>query len=117
MNKTAVQSLEYDKIMERLEQYAISDKGKESVGNLGPSIDIRVIRGWMEETSETRAILDKSSNVPLNSMDRTGIVCELENSKGEVGVMVMKKKVKVNRKRRKMEHRHVDGLVIEQNKG
>lgn len=32
-------------------------------------------------------------------MDRTGIVYETENSKGEVGVMVMKKKFKINHKR------------------
>ena len=32
-------------------------------------------------------------------MGRTGIVCESENSKGELGVMVMKKKLKVNKKR------------------
>ena len=32
-------------------------------------------------------------------MDRTGIICELENSKGEYGVMVMKKKLKINQKR------------------
>jgi DNA mismatch repair protein MutS2 len=32
-------------------------------------------------------------------MDRTGIVCELENNKGEIGVMVMKTRIKVNKKR------------------
>lgn len=32
-------------------------------------------------------------------MDRTGIICETENSKGEYGVMVMKKKLKINKKR------------------
>lgn len=79
MNKATVQSLEYDKIMERLEQYAISDKGKESVRNLRPSIDIQVIRGWMEETSEARTILDKSSNVPLNSMAGTDKIIDKLN--------------------------------------
>lgn len=38
-------------------------------------------------------------NVYISFMDRTGIICELENSKGEYGVMVMKKKIKINQKR------------------
>lgn len=37
--------------------------------------------------------------VYISSMDRTGIVCEAENSKGELLVMVMKKKFRVNKKR------------------
>lgn len=37
--------------------------------------------------------------VYISFLGRTGIVCELENSKGEVGVMYMKKKIKVNKKR------------------
>jgi len=35
----------------------------------------------------------------VTSMNRTGIVCEPENSRGEVGVMIMKKKFLINRKR------------------
>lgn len=37
--------------------------------------------------------------VYISSLGGTGIVCELENSKGEVGIMCMKKKIKVNKKR------------------
>lgn len=37
--------------------------------------------------------------VYISTLGKTGIVCELENSKGEVGVLYMKKKIKVNRKR------------------
>ncbi len=35
----------------------------------------------------------------ISTMNRTGIVCEAENSRGELGVMVMKKKFKINHKR------------------
>jgi hypothetical protein len=88
----------------------------------------------------------KGDCVYISSMDRTGIVYEPENSRGEVVVMVMKKKYKINhkrlslhvaakdlypedydldivfeskenRKRRKlMSKRHVEGLVIETTK-
>lgn len=37
--------------------------------------------------------------VYISFMGRTGIICELQNSKGEYGVMVMKKKLKINQKR------------------
>ncbi len=37
--------------------------------------------------------------VAISFMDRTGIVCETENAKGEYGVMVMKKKLKINKTR------------------
>jgi MutS2 family protein len=85
----------------------------------------------------------KGDCVYISSMDRTGIVYEPENSRGEVVVMVMKKKYKLNHKRlslhvaakdlypedydldivfeskenRKKRHlmgkRHVEGLIIE----
>jgi DNA mismatch repair protein MutS2 len=81
--------------------------------------------------------------VYISSMNRTGIVVEQENDRGEVVVMVMKKKIKVNRKRlslyvdgkelypddydfdvifesmedrkkrKRMNKRHVEGVVIE----
>lgn len=37
--------------------------------------------------------------VYISFMKRTGIICEEENSRGEYGVMVMKRKIKINRKR------------------
>jgi dsDNA-specific endonuclease/ATPase MutS2 len=38
-------------------------------------------------------------NVYISFMNRSGIIYELENSKGEYGVLVMKKKLKINKKR------------------
>ncbi|PJI09393.1 MULTISPECIES: endonuclease MutS2 [Clostridium] len=38
-------------------------------------------------------------SVYISFMKRTGIICEEENSRGEYGVMVMNRKIKVNRKR------------------
>ena len=35
----------------------------------------------------------------ISFMNRTGIICEGENGKGEYGVMVMQKKIKINQKR------------------
>lgn len=62
----------------------------------------------LKEVKKLEIISEKQSKLPsfkigdcvyISSMDRTGIVCELENSKGEISVMVMKKKLKINKKR------------------
>ena len=83
----------------------------------------------------------------VSSMNRTGIVCEPENARGEVGVLIMKKRFLISRKRlrpfidgkdlypddydmsivldskenrkkrRIMSKRHVDGLTIEISEG
>ncbi len=45
----------------------------------------------------------------ISSMNRTGIICEPEDSKGEVGVMVMRKKLKINRKRLAL---HIEGKEL-----
>lgn len=68
-----------------------------------------------EEKIEKINILEKKNNqvkdkpkeplfnigdcVYISFMNRTGVICEAENSKGEYGVMVMRKKIKVNKKR------------------
>jgi len=85
--------------------------------------------------------------VIIQSMDTAGVICELENSRGDYGVLVRQKKLIVNKKRltlhieaknlypdqydldivfeskenrkkeSKMRKRHVEGLVIERHKG
>lgn len=65
----------------------------------------------LEDSNRINKISEKQKKEPefnigdcvyISTMDRTGIVYETENSKGEVGVMVMKKKFKINHKRLKL---------------
>lgn len=109
----------------------------------------------LNNTVKAREKIERKNKAPsfkvgdcvyVSSMGRTGIVCEAENSKGDIGVMIMKKKFVVNKKRlslyidsaelypeqydldivlknkedRKkekiMSKRHVEGLTIEVNK-
>ncbi|MCX7922627.1 MAG: hypothetical protein N3B21_11560 [Clostridia bacterium] len=55
------------------------------------------------KTKDKKKMEDTGFNVGdcvyVSSMNRTGIVCERENSRGEVVVMVMKNKFKINKKR------------------
>lgn len=57
------------------------------------------IKNAISEKQKAKPSFNIGDCVYISYMDRTGIVCDLENSKGEVGVMVMKKKLKVNKKR------------------
>ncbi|MCX7708742.1 MAG: hypothetical protein N2484_02715 [Clostridia bacterium] len=69
MNQTAKQLLEFEKIKERLCEYAVSERVKAVLRNLEPSTDITAIEGWMEETTEARNILNVSPGVPLFCLD------------------------------------------------
>lgn len=81
MNNNAIKLLEYDKIKSELRQYAISDRGRETIDKLEPSIDIQLIERWITETTEARAIVDKSSSLPLHSLSGIeGILSKLTKS-------------------------------------
>ncbi|KIE48356.1 mutS domain V family protein [Clostridium argentinense CDC 2741] len=56
-------------------------------------------REKLNEIKDTKLNFNIGDCVYISFMNRTGIICEGENSKGEYGVMVMKKKVKINKKR------------------
>lgn len=56
----------------------------------------------MRKVSEKQNVKPKfniGDCVYISFMDRTGIICDIENNKGEYGVMVMRKKIKINKKR------------------
>ncbi|WHH57232.1 hypothetical protein [Petroclostridium sp. X23] len=71
MNQTAIELLEYQKIKEDIMEYAISEEGKAQIKNLCPSIDINIIEGWLNETTEARAVIDKSASIPLHNLEGT----------------------------------------------
>lgn len=71
MNKNTIEVLEYNRIKEILKTYALSDMAKDMVQKLEPYIDLKVIERCMQETSEARAIANKSISIPLHSL--TGI--------------------------------------------
>lgn len=83
MNRTTINLLEYDKIKERLAEFAVSVLGKKMALELQPSIDLRIIAQNLLETTEARALVNLSSAVPLHSL--TGIPNILDKlSKGIV---------------------------------
>ncbi len=69
MNKTAALMLEYNKVKNRLLDFAVSDLGKKAIAKLEPSLDINVILANLLETTEAKAIINISSSVPLLSLE------------------------------------------------
>lgn len=68
MNNKAVELLEYNKIKETIKVYALSEYAKEAIDKLEPMMDIALIKKNMEETTEARKIVDRSSSIPLQSL-------------------------------------------------
>lgn len=68
MNKNTVEILEYNKIKELLKTYALSELAKEMLDKLEPYLDINAINRYMQETTETRAIVDTNTSVPLHGL-------------------------------------------------
>lgn len=69
LNTKSYKLLEFDIVKEKLKSYAVSELGKKAVERLEPSYDINIISAWMEETTETRNILDITSGPQLGGLD------------------------------------------------
>lgn len=79
MNKNTIEILEFNEIKETLKGYALSDMAKNMIDKLEPYIDVNVIERYMKETDEARAVLNRTSSIPLHSL--TGI----KNIKDKLG--------------------------------
>lgn len=82
------------------EEPAVSVETKDSTVSSADALDRTSCRKSLREIRKEAAKDFKIGDcVYISSLGRTGIVCEPENARGEVVVMVMKKKLKVNKKR------------------
>lgn len=69
MNQYTMNILEFDKVIEEIKQYALTEKARQRIGELQPSVDIDIINTWMAETTEAVAMLAVNASVPLISME------------------------------------------------
>jgi MutS2 family protein len=79
MNTHALKTLEYDKIKESIKQHAFSEAARAMLDRLEPSVDLEVVKGWLQETTEAAAALAVNPSVPLSAMT------DLENAMQKVG--------------------------------
>ncbi len=65
MNKKVLETLEYNKIIDKLVGYAVSPMGKEMAAELRPSNILSDIELWQNETSEAETMLFRKGSIPL----------------------------------------------------
>lgn len=61
-------TIEFDQIIEKLKEYAVSDKAKKEIEKISPYMDEVLLRSKTAETTEARTILDQMGNPPLAEM-------------------------------------------------
>ena len=69
MNQYTMNTLEFNKVIEEIKKYALTEKARQKIAELQPSNDIDIINIWMTETTEAAAMLAVNSSVPLISME------------------------------------------------
>lgn len=60
--------LDWNEIITRLVNFAVSEKGKTSLKNLYPMTDYYLIQKKLDETTEAKRMLDASSTIPLHAL-------------------------------------------------
>ncbi|MDA2271541.1 mannonate oxidoreductase [Bacillus thuringiensis] len=65
MNTMTFEKLQYNELKDIVKSYCVSGLGKELLNKLEPSTSIKVVRHWLNETTEARAILDAEGHVPF----------------------------------------------------
>lgn len=69
MNEKALQRLEYDKIKEKVMDYALSYVGKKHVEQMMPMDAVKVVRSRLDETAEAKNILQNGASVPIPALE------------------------------------------------
>ncbi|MGF9908274.1 endonuclease MutS2 [Brevibacillus porteri] len=69
MNEKALQRLEYDKIKEKVMEYALSYAGKKHVEQMMPMDSVKVVRSKLDETAEAKNILQNGASVPIPALE------------------------------------------------
>ena len=79
MNKKCLKTLEYNKIIDMLDQYAVSSLGKGLVKTLTPMTDIYEIKKAQQETSDALSRIYKKGSIPMSGIkDITPSLLRLE---------------------------------------
>ena len=61
--------LEFDKIIEMLTELAYTEKAKEQIRNLSPSLSEAGVKSRLRQTSEARFMLEKCGTPPITALE------------------------------------------------
>lgn len=77
MNERTWHALDYNKIKQNVETYAVTYLGKQHVENMQPWLQLKAVRTALDETEEACAILQTGGSVPLPSLNGIETVASL----------------------------------------
>ena len=79
MNEKVLHTLEFDKIINKLQEFATCDAGRKSCGELKPVSDINVIKSMQRETSDALVRILRSGSISFSgTRDITDTIKRLE---------------------------------------
>ena len=81
MDQKVLNKLEFDKILKRLADAALSDSGKEAALNLQPQVTVAATRSLLSETLEAESVLMRVASSPMSGF--SDISLELARLKAE----------------------------------
>ncbi len=71
-NTSSAKMLEFDKIVDMLEELAYTEKAKGEIRALSPSLSELEVRANLRDTTEARIMLDKCGNPPITALEGIG---------------------------------------------
>lgn len=74
MNFHAAKALEYDKVKERITDYAMSYLGRGHIEQMQPLTDRKVIRRLLDEVEEAGVIIQHGASVPIPSLEGMEVI-------------------------------------------
>ncbi|MDF2718422.1 MAG: mismatch repair protein MutS [Paenibacillus sp.] len=80
MNERNMQLLEYGKIKQKVEEYAVSYLGKRHASDMKPLTGLRAARHALDETAEALAVLNNGASVPIPSLGGIETVLQLSGT-------------------------------------
>ncbi|TNJ68041.1 DNA mismatch repair protein MutS [Paenibacillus hemerocallicola] len=80
MNERNMQLLEYGKIKQAVEEYAVSYLGKRHAIDMKPLTGLRTARHALDETAEALAVLNNGASVPIPSLGGIETVLQLSGT-------------------------------------
>lgn len=80
MNERNMQLLEYGKVKQKVEEYAVSYLGKRHVDNMRPMTVLKTARNALDETAEALVLLNNGASVPIPSLGGIETVLQLSGT-------------------------------------
>ncbi|HAQ07166.1 MAG TPA: DNA mismatch repair protein [Bacillus bacterium] len=74
MNDQTFKTLSFDKVIEMISSYALTELGRKQIREMLPSVNLKQITSWQDELTEAIGILKISSSIPVHGLEGMELV-------------------------------------------